>query len=212
MAKHIAWVIQGILVTWIVFGACGAESPADRVYVPPADGMTAITMDGEGGDWEPYPAVIADPRRDSLGETDISYVYAFANDRYLYMMVETDRGFGDYSEIDVFLLGKGKLFAEYRVAVTRGEDGLTPSLEHIHRLGSDRVGTLVEVAQGSVFEMRLPLEALGEFRPFQLSVSILAVRCRTCVIKLGTIDSARAAKVLWTEEHSGSGTDSTTRP
>jgi sugar lactone lactonase YvrE len=103
--------------------ACGlptvtqtAEPPLSPVQPPtvavtPAQKGIQIVIDGDPSDWEVYGALLNDPRGDhKRGGFDIAAVRAFANDAFLYVLVETHEAAADFVQLDLDVRSGGRSF------------------------------------------------------------------------------------------------------
>ncbi len=78
------------------------QPPAATVTVIPAPKITQIVIDGDPSDWEGYEALLTDPAGDAArGGFDIAAVRAFANDTFLYVLIETHGPASDFVQVDL---------------------------------------------------------------------------------------------------------------
>jgi len=193
-----------VAVGMIIALCCYPQSPKDRRYAAPGDGTTRITIDGDPSDWARYPAIEEDPAGDSTGNVDVTYVYAFTNDTYLYVLVEVEvagaGGIGSYAVLGLDLRVKDPHGQPPEFAVRaepyknphpwigrEEENGQTVSL-----------GEHGEAAQGKAFEIRIPLKLFGEPAPKTVEVLVFDGVC--CGPEWRVVDYAPPATILRTEE------------
>lgn len=120
-----------------------------------ADILTWLSVDGSGEDWV-APPLIADVAGDSIDPArDIQGIYAFRDDAYLYLRIDTAARPRDYAELRIEIENTFDAVPDVAIWVTpRG----------IEARAAD--GTVEEVSDGAaafgeVIELRLPLRVAG---------------------------------------------------
>lgn len=131
--------------------------PTPTPTSPPAEPVvTQITIDGDPADWDGYDVLLNDPAGDHQGGGfDIAAVRAFANDRFLYVLVETHGPREDYVQLDLDIEAGGRCF----VVSFNPEQGDPASM------GEVTTGEWVDIggvagsvsAAGQAVEFRMPL-------------------------------------------------------
>ena len=162
---------------------------------PSAATNTEIVLDGDPGDWVNYD-ILTDSGSDARGEVEITGLRVFANDSYLYVLVEIDdSGIGDYAQLDVDINPSYGL-PEFMANAKRGESILNPGrFEDGQRFGIPIIG---ELAVGAAFEMRFPLNAFGTTVPERVAVREMGGTC--CGPDWVTIDETSRARVVVVDE------------
>lgn len=171
----------------------------ERAYIPPDDGLTHIRIDGDPSDWMTYPPVSADPVGDSIGNVDVTYVYAITNDTYLYLLFEVAGEIGSYVQIDVDInpAAPGGWPPDYMVT-TRPYENPHPHLARIEDEQFVHHAEQGNVAQGVVFEMRVPLHAFDGPAPETVSLRVMNGVC--CGAQWIVVDKTRPVAILRTDE------------
>ena len=179
--------------------------PAPTAPVPtptPAEpAVTQITIDGDPADWAGYDVLVTDPAGDHQGgEFDVAAVRAFANDRFLYVLVETHGPRGDYVQLDLQFEAGGRRF----VVTFNPERGEAANMGDI----TDQFVPIGEMA-GSVsaadqaVEFKMPLSAFKDTTGLTLSNVRPMMRLMTgecCDADWRAIDETGAAPVAWVPE------------
>jgi YVTN family beta-propeller protein len=146
---------------------------ATEIASPPTE--THITIDGRPDDWAAYPT-LKDPSGDNQGGSfDIAAVRAFANDKFLYVLVETHSPRGDYVQLDLEFEAGGR---RYVVSFNpeRGEQGFMGD-------ATDQFVPIGEVAGGvsaadQAIEFKMPLSAFKDTTGLTLrNVRPMAGKC-----------------------------------
>lgn len=183
--------------------ATKSPAPAERVYVPPDDGLTRVVVDGEAGDWQTYPTAVTDPVGDSKGNVDVSRVYAVSNDAYLYVMFEVTGEIGSYAQLDVLInpapSGADGWPPEYVLTAWPFEEDRPVELARVDE--RERLVVLDvrgQAAQSSVAEVRVPLRGFDGSPPSALRLRVMDGEC--CGDDWVTVDETREATVLVTRE------------
>jgi sugar lactone lactonase YvrE len=175
----------------------GRISPTERSHTPSPDGLTRVVVDGDPSDWEPYPALIGDPAGDSTGQVDVTYVHAFANDTYLYLMFEVAGEVGSYVQIDVDVnpRGPGGWPPDYMVNASPYENS-SPNLARIENEQFFQMGSHGYAAQGEAVEMRIPLDAFKGPAPESISFRVMdGICCEADWVAVDTTDPVRILQV-----------------
>jgi len=172
--------------------------PTDRPYTPPEDGLTRVHIDGDPSDWASYPAIYADPVGDSTGNVDITYVYSFTNDTYVYFLFEVAGEIGSYVQLDVDITTTNHREGQAYMINARPYENERPHIFRIEGKQLVDLGEQGDVAQGKAFEMRVPLEAFEGWDPESVAVRVMDGVC--CGPRWITVDSTLPAKILHTEE------------
>ena len=156
---------------------------------------TEIVLDGDPSDWVDYD-ILTDSRFDARGDVEITWVRVFANDSYLYVLVEIDAsGIGDYTQLDVDI-NPGYGLPEFMANARQGQSILNLGrFENGERFGIAIVG---ELAMGTAFEMRFPLRAFGDIVPEQVAVRVMGGTC--CGPEWVTIDETSPTRVAVIDE------------
>ncbi len=162
------------------------------------DGATAYTeivLDGDPSDWTDYDILI-DSRFDARGDVEITGLRVFANDSYLYVLVEIDAaGIGAYAQLDVDINPRDGL-PEFMANARQGQSILNLGrFENGERFESEIGG---ELATGSAFEMRFPLQAFGDTVPERVAVRVMGGTC--CGPEWVMIDGTLPARVVVVDE------------
>jgi len=187
--------VLSVVAVWLFSATCAAS----QEYAPPEDGFTRITIDGDPSDWARYPTAVTDPTGDSTGNVDLTYISAFANDAYLYVLCESAGEIGSYVQLDVdinptapdgwppdFMIN-ARPYEHSRLHLSRLEDE-----QFIH------LGEHGYVAQGTALEMRIPLEAFELEKPTTFAVRVMDGVC--CESQWREVDWTRVATILSTVE------------
>jgi len=184
-----AAVLFGMLIigfAWIFM--CVGETDETPAY-------TEIVLDGDPSDWTDY-AVFSDSPFDARGDVEITGLRVFANDSYLYVLVEIDAsGIGDYAQLDVDINPRHGL-PEFMANARQGQ-----SVLNIGRFESGERSEIEidgELATGTAFEMRFPLQAFGSTVPERVAVRVMGGTC--CGPEWVTIDETSPARVAVVDE------------
>lgn len=180
-------VLLGALLLGLAFGI-GTACHGETTY-------TEVVLDGDPSDWGKYD-ILSDSRSDARGDVEITGLRVFANDSYLYVLVEVDAsGIGDYSQLDVDI-NPGFGLPEFMGNAKQGESILNLGrFEDGQRSGIPVVG---ELAVGAAFEMRFPLQAFGSSVLDQVAVRVMGGTC--CGPEWVTIDETSRARVAVVDE------------
>ena len=184
-----AAVLFGILIIWFAWiFICVGETDETPVY-------TEIVLDGDPSDWTDYD-VLSDSPFDARGDVEITGLRVFANDSYLYVLVEIDAaGIGDYAQLDVDINPRHGL-PEFMANAIRGQSVLNIGrFENGERFEIDTNG---ELATGTAFEMRFPLQAFGSTVPERVAVRVMGGTC--CGPEWVMIDATSPARVAVLDE------------
>jgi sugar lactone lactonase YvrE len=123
--------------------------------------ITRVTVDGDPADWAGYDVLLTDPAGDTQAEGfDIASVRAFANDSYLYVLVETHGPRGEYAQLDLDIAAGGRTFVVSLKPEEGGGANLgeTTSGQFVFR--GDVQGSVTAAGQAVEFKMPLaPLES-----------------------------------------------------
>jgi len=139
-------------------------------------GTTWITVDGNPADWFNYEVIVTDPAGDHRdGGFDIASVHAFANNEFLYVMIETHGVREDYVQVDLEIKAAGRKF----VVSFRPEEGWPASMGDVtsglYQFLGEVSGSVS--AAGEVVEFKMPLSALGDVATVTTSIlQLLNVR------------------------------------
>ena len=197
MKRSARLVLLVLLIGWGAFTGpwmIGAQPPPAREYTPPADGFTNITIDGDPSDWAAYPAIYADPVEDSTGNVDLTYIYAFTNDTYLYLLFEVAGEIGPYVQLDVLINWERPMDDDYMINARPYEN----PHPHVSRIVNGQGGRQGNVAQGVAFEMRIPRGAFMGPPPRRVEVRVMDGIC--CGPQWVVVDGTEPATILQTEE------------
>jgi hypothetical protein len=152
--------------------------PDQRLYHPPEDGLTHITIDGDPSDWLAYPVGIMDPVGDSQGEVDITYIYAIANQEYICFLFEVAGEIGDYIQLDIDInptIPDG--WPPDYMVVTRPYEESRVLLNCIQDGEFSELGEMGVARQDTAFELRLPLESFDGPPPETFRLRIMDGVC-----------------------------------
>ncbi len=146
-----------------------ARTPAPSATAPAEPVYTHIVIDGDPSDWQDIPPSFQDARGDNQGGGfDVSAVYLFYNDRYLYVMAESNGEAYDFVQVDLTIQAGSK---RYNVNF-RPPDGCPANIGDVSSGTFKPLGTvpgsLCEF--GKVMEFKMPLKALGGALPDTLEV------------------------------------------
>ena len=136
-----------------------------------------ITIDGDPSDWEGIPALLYDLQDDHLGGgVDIKAVYAFVDDIFLYVLIDTYEPPTDFIQID---LGITTANEQYNIGFhpQKNPAGFLGKISNIQfeQLGKVDGG---RSAVGAAIEYALPLAALGDIAvPLEIIVRPMAGTC-----------------------------------
>lgn len=167
----------------ILLAACSpAATPTDTPTSPPTDttipptpisstpaptfspaGMseTQISIDGDPTDWAGYDILITDPAGDQQGgEFDIAAVRAFANDQFLYVLVETHSQRGDYVQLDLEVKAGGRKFV-ITFNPERGESAFMGDVSGDQFVPIGEVAGSISAA-GEAVEFKMPLSSFED--------------------------------------------------
>ena len=154
--------------------------------------VTNIVMDGNPSEWARYAVLLSDPQGDYLKPGfDIADVKAFANDQYLYVLVETHSSRGDYIQLDLEIETGGRSF----VLSFHPEEGTTAFMGEI-TAGFVSLGEVVgsNSAANVAVELRVPLSTFDDTSNLRLrNVRPMAGEC--CGADWKALDQIRAVAV-----------------
>ena len=154
--------------------------------------VTQVVVDGTPSEWSRYALLLSDPQGDfSTPGFDIADVKAFANDQYLYVLIETHSARGEYVQLDIEIQVGGRSF----VLSFRPELGTTAFM------GETTSGfvSLGEVAGSSsaaaeAVELKVPLSAFDDVSGLRLrNVRPMAGEC--CGANWNALDEVRPMSV-----------------
>ena len=155
----VALVIGTLLAGWSVIA--GAK-----------DAITQISIDGDPADWAGYEVSVIDPSGDHQGGGfDIAAVSVFANEEFLYVLVETHGSREDYEQIDLDIRAAGRQFV---VSFSPEESG-PGFMGDVTGGAFEFVGQVVgsSSAAAAAVEFRMPLFAFGDITKVRESNLVL---------------------------------------
>ena len=154
--------------------------------------VTQVVMDGIPSEWSQYALLLSDPQGDySTPGFDVADVRAFANDRYLYVLIETHGPREGYVQLDIEVEAGGRSF----VLSFRPELGTTAFMGEI----TSGFVSLGEVAGSSsaaseAVELRVPLSTFEDTSNLRLrNVRPMAGEC--CGADWKALDQVRPVAV-----------------
>lgn len=137
---------------------------------------THITIDGNRSDWSTYGEKISDRVGDQHeGGFDIKATKAIANDKYLYVLIETEGIPHRYEQIDLDVVTKGIHFVV----------SFNPETCFLGHIGQDDHGRWIDIgdvpdatlAGKDVIEYKIPLAYFGEIDALQYNVRPMGGKC-----------------------------------
>jgi len=123
--------------------------------------VTQITIDGDPADWAGCEVLLTDPPDDHKGGGfDIAAVRAFANDKFLYVLVETHGQRQDYVQLDLEIEAGGRRF----VVSFGPEEGSMAYMGEVTTGPFVPIGEVIGSvsAAGQAVEFKMPLAALED--------------------------------------------------
>ena len=174
-------------------------SPTPTPVPTPAEpAVTQITIDGDPVDWASQGVLLTDPAGDHQGGGfDIAAVRAFANDKFLYVLVETHGPREDYVQLDLEIGAGGRRF----VIVFDPERGEPANM------GEVTTGEWVDIgevagsgsAAAQAVEFKMPLAAFEDVTGLQLTdVRPMAGEC--CGDGWYAVDETSSVQVAQVDE------------
>lgn len=212
LPNHKASKMKRISVALIIFifigfsqGGCNQTTPSDEIAATPLptktlikSTMTQITIDGDSSEWDNYEELISDPQGDnSGGGFDISTIYAFINDEFLYVLINSYGSRLDYEQVDLDIDTDNRRF----VVSIRPDTCWTGYIGETTSGKWEPIGDVTGAfiaARGSV-EYKIPLRFFGDFSELQLVVRSMGGEC--CEEKWYSIDSTNPVNVQHTDEY-----------
>jgi sugar lactone lactonase YvrE len=128
---------------------------------PAGPTVTQVTIDGDPADWAGYDVALTDPEGDhSGGGFDIAAVRAFANDQFLYVLIETHEPRGEYVQLDLNIDAGGRSF----VVTFKPEEGGPAVMGEMTPGGFVQIGDVPGSASaaGETVEFKMPLSAFED--------------------------------------------------
>ncbi len=125
------------------------------------EAITRVSIDGDAADWVNYEVSVTDPSGDHQGGGfDIAAVSVFANDEFLYVLVETHGPREDYEQIDLDIRAAGRQFV---VSFSPEESG-PGFMGDVTGGAYEFVGQVAgsSSAAAAAVEFRMPLSAFGD--------------------------------------------------
>ncbi len=201
--------VLACVIAFSLLAACGGnpaststEPTPTRVPTnnPSIGNMTRIVIDGDPSDWESHPVPFNDPTGDSSGNVDIKSVGAFANNKYLYVLVEVNGAIGSYVQLDLDINPHPETGLPDYMANSYPNNG--DPIPHVIRIENGEFhqleNTSGEVAQGEAFELRIPLDLLAGIAIKDVAIRVMDGEC--CGDKWRSVDEAGPVEIFKTDE------------
>ncbi|HEY69881.1 MAG TPA: hypothetical protein G4O08_04765 [Anaerolineae bacterium] len=118
--------------------------------------VTNVTIDGDPSDWESYVVILTDPAGDHVhGGFDLADVRGFANDEFLYLLIENHGTREDYVQLDIELQVGDRRF----LITFRPEQGTTGNIAEIITSAPEFIGEIEgsSSAAAQAVEFKMPL-------------------------------------------------------
>jgi DNA-binding beta-propeller fold protein YncE len=146
--------------TEVAMAAEPTESPSPTPEDPELI-HTQLTIDGDPSDWANYEVLINDPKGDHQnGGFDIAATRAFANDQYLYVLIETHEPPTDYVQVDLDIEAGERHFIVSFNPLENSSAFIGEIISNQFNLIGEVAGSSSAAAQAT--EFKVPLSALGD--------------------------------------------------
>lgn len=163
-------IVPSPIPTMVTIAPTDTPPPPTDTPVPPTPTLTPtpseptitqITIDGDPANWSGCDVLLTDPAGDHKGGGfDIAAVRAFANDKLLYVLVETHGPRQDYVQLDLEVEGGARRF----VVSFQPEEGSTAYMGEVTTGPFVPIGEVVGSvsAAAQAVEFKMPLTALKD--------------------------------------------------
>ncbi len=157
MKRYNFFSIMMMILLSLSGGCASPTSQATPVPTQP-DAQTRVLIDGQGDDWQAYPAIGMDEQGDQrIGTPDLGEVRAFSNDRYFYLFIRLyAQGATDHYDIVMDVDG-GE--SDFQISVWPEQNRAVFSVFPV--TGDMQPLAGVSAAQDDVIEVKMPLSAVG---------------------------------------------------
>jgi hypothetical protein len=139
------------------------DAPTETATAEPTEGpeYTAIVIDGQADDWEPYVNVATDRTGNAdAGQADMVAIRAFNNDQFFYMAIYLADP-STPAKFSIALHTNSGGDPEYEIWLDTGRNSLVTG---IFISGNMARPDGAEMVQGEVIELKLPLSAFGDMQ------------------------------------------------
>jgi hypothetical protein len=139
------------------------EAPTETATAEPTEGpeYTAIVIDGQADDWEPYVNIATDRTGNAdAGQADMVAIRAFNNDQFFYMAIYLADP-STPAKFSIALHTNSGGDPEYEIWLDTGRNSLVTG---IFISGNMARPDGAEMVQGEVIELKLPLSAFGDMQ------------------------------------------------